>query len=148
MKKSSSSEQHRMRQPGVGRVLQARTQKIAAAPGIKLTPARKAGPVHLLEEQFIDPDTQWVSLEYFNPTAREVQVAGSFNNWQAQATPMARQDGGNWTAGLRLKPGPYEYRLVVDGQWQDDPMAAHFVSNPYGGLNGVLEVKPPETKQN
>ena len=150
MKKSSSSEQSRVRQPGVGRVAKASTPTVAVAKGIKLSPVRKAEPVRLLEEHFPDSEAHMVSFEYFNPTAREVRVAGSFNDWQTQATPMVKQPGGKWTAELLLKPGQYEYRLVVDGQWQDDPMAARFVANPFGGLNCVVDVRSigtPAAKQ-
>jgi hypothetical protein len=31
-----------------------------------------------------------------------------------------------------------EYRFVVDGEWTDDPLCPRYVSNPFGGLNGVL----------
>lgn len=76
-------------------------------------------------------------------TAREVLVAGSFNDWQPRATlMMTKQRGGKWSTELLLKPGQYEYRFVVDGQWQDDPMAARFVANSFGELNCVVEVKP------
>jgi 1,4-alpha-glucan branching enzyme len=97
--------------------------------------------VALLEEHFQDHEARGASFEYFNPTAREVLVAGSFNDWQPAATPMSNQRGGKWSTELLLKPGRYEYRLVVDGRWQDDPMAARFVANPFGGLNCVIEVK-------
>ena len=99
----------------------------------------------LLEEHFPDSEAHAVNLEYFNPAAREVLVAGSFNDWQSRATPMTKQRGGKWTTKLLLQPGQYEYRFVVDGEWQDDPMAAHFVANPFGGLNCVVEVKPIPT---
>lgn len=82
-----------------------------------------------------------VNFEYFNPAAHEVSVVGTFNGWQPGVTPMKKQRGGKWSTGLLLAPGRYEYRFLVDGQWQDDPMAASFVSNPFGGLNCVVEVK-------
>jgi len=81
-------------------------------------------------------------FEYYNPAAKEVSVAGTFNDWQPAATPMRKGPGGKWSTEFLLKPGHYEYRFVVDGQWQDDPMAARFVANPFGGLNCVVEVKP------
>jgi 1,4-alpha-glucan branching enzyme len=145
MKKPSSPEQKKTRQPCVGRLGEMSAPTLAPAGKVKLSPARKGEPVGLLEEHFPDSEVHAVSFEYFNPAAREVLVAGSFNDWQPHATPMTRHRGGNWAAKLLLKPGPYEYRLVVDGQWQDDPMAARFVANSFGGLNCVIEVKPMET---
>lgn len=75
------------------------------------------------------------------PGAREVFVAGDFNGWQPQATPLARQPDGGWTVTLPLPPGPHEYRFVIDGRWEEDPGAARSVPNPFGGCNSVLEVR-------
>ncbi len=138
MKKTAPLEQNRVGKPRTGGAK--RTTQAATA--VKLSPPREGGPVRLLEEHFPDSEARAVSFEYFNPTARQVRVAGSFNDWQPDATPMTKQRGGKWSAELLLKPGHHEYRLVVDGQWQDDPMAARFVANPFGGLNCVVEVRP------
>ena len=43
---------------------------------------------------------------------------------------------------LELEPGEHQYRLVIDGVWQDDPQAVKRVPNPYGGFNSVLRVPP------
>ena len=145
MKKSASPQQNRVRQERASRVRKVNAPTLAEAAGVKLSPARKGEPVGLLEENFPDSEAHAVSFECFNSTAREVLVAGFFNDWQPRATPMTEQRGGKWSTELLLKPGHYEYRLVVDGQWQDDPMAARFVANPFGGLNCVVEVKPIAT---
>lgn len=137
MKKTTSPEQRQFRQVSTGR---ARTS--AKAVKVKLTPPRKPEPAGLLEERFgEDGEAQVVNFEYFNPAAREVAVAGTFNGWRPEATPMKKHRGGRWSTGLLLAPGQYEYRFVVDGRWQDDPMAPRFVANPFGGLNCVVEVK-------
>jgi len=39
-----------------------------------------------------------------------------------------------------VPPGKYQYRLVVDGQWQEDPYNEKAILNPYGEYNSVLEV--------
>ena len=101
-------------------------------------------PAGLLEEHLPDSRARAVRFEYFNPDAREVLVAGSFNAWHPHTTPMINRHGDRWSTELWLKPGHYEYRFVVDGQWMDDPMAARFVPNPFGSLNCVLEVKATE----
>lgn len=105
-------------------------------------PVKIPESLQLLPEHCPNSAPHRVTFEYFNPTAREVFVAGTFNAWQPGATPLTKQRGGKWSAELLLKPGHYEYRLVVDGQWQDDPMAARFVANPFGGLNCLREVRP------
>jgi 1,4-alpha-glucan branching enzyme len=102
-------------------------------------------PAALLEEHVPKNETRSVRFAYFNPEAREVFVVGTFNGWQSHTTPMVKTGGDKWSTELRLEPGRYEYRFIVDGQWQDDPMAARFVANSFGGLNCVVEVKPPRT---
>jgi len=73
------------------------------------------------------------------PQASSVVIAGSFNNWDPQKTPMQR-DGDGWKAKVPLAPGRYEYRFVVDGQWITDPNCKETVRNDYGSTNSVLVV--------
>jgi chromosome partitioning protein len=76
------------------------------------------------------------------PRAGSVQIAGDFNNWQPAHAPMERVgDSGVWQTKMSLPHGLYRYRLVVDGQWQQDPYNERTELNPYGELNSVLEVK-------
>ncbi|HPC96662.1 MAG TPA: AAA family ATPase [Sedimentisphaerales bacterium] len=76
------------------------------------------------------------------PRASSVQIAGDFNNWQPAATSMERVgNSGVWQAKLKLPHGTYRYRLVVDGQWQQDPYNERTELNPYGEFNSVLEVQ-------
>ena len=76
------------------------------------------------------------------PRAESVQIAGDFNNWQPEKTPMQKVDaGGAWKAKLTLPVGKYHYRLVVDGQWQQDPYNKLTELNPFGEFNSVVEVK-------
>jgi len=76
------------------------------------------------------------------PRAGSVQVAGDFNNWQPEQTPMLKVgDSGVWQTEMNLSPGRYRYRLVVDGQWQQDPYNELTELNPFGGFNSVVEVK-------
>ena len=74
------------------------------------------------------------------PTARDVFVAGSFNEWNPRATPLQRGADGSWSTELPLTPGCYEYRFVVDGQWMDDPTSPRSVSNNFGGTNCIVEI--------
>ena len=85
-----------------------------------------------------------VHLEYTHPTAAAVCVAGTFNDWRPEATPMLAMGEGRWMKELVLPPGRYEYLLVVDGRWEPDPGAAERVPNPFGGENGVLVVPAVE----
>lgn len=75
------------------------------------------------------------------PRAKSVQIAGDFNNWQPQQTSMKPTQDGKWELALALAPGKYRYRIVVDGQWQQDPYNEQVEMNPFGEFNSVLEVK-------
>ena len=75
------------------------------------------------------------------PQAHSVAVAGTFNNWSPDLTPMHKGGDGVWRGKMQLAPGRYEYRFVVDGQWMDDPKAQESVPNSYGGRNSVVVVE-------
>lgn len=82
-----------------------------------------------------------ICLELTHPTAQLISVAGSFNDWHPAATPMIALGEGRWRKDLTLPPGRYEYRLVMDGQWADDPAAKETVPNPFGGVNAVVTIE-------
>jgi chromosome partitioning protein len=71
------------------------------------------------------------------PAARQVQLVGDFNEWALDGTEMT-PSATIWTKVLKLNPGRYLYRYVVDGIWQNDPLNAEVEPAPYGGLNSVL----------
>ncbi|MFQ6036816.1 MAG: AAA family ATPase [Sedimentisphaerales bacterium] len=76
------------------------------------------------------------------PRANSVQIAGDFNDWQPARNPMQRiGDSGVWQTEMKLPQGKYRYRLVVDGQWQQDPYNELTEVNPFGEFNSVIEVK-------
>jgi 1,4-alpha-glucan branching enzyme len=68
-----------------------------------------------------------------------VQLVGDFNGWTLEGNDMARV-GSMWTSVLRIPPGRYRYRYVIDGHWYNDPMNADVEPSPYGGDNSVLVV--------
>ena len=74
------------------------------------------------------------------PHAQSVAVVGTFNDWDADRTPMSAGPGGIWKATVWLPAGRYEYRFVADGDWISDPTAAEHVQNTFGSTNAVLVV--------
>lgn len=86
------------------------------------------------------PQLEPVLFEFTDASARSVGIAGCFNNWCPAAEPMQPLGGGRWQTRSELPAGSYEYRLVVDGAWMQDPGARESVPNPYGGRNSVLTV--------
>lgn len=71
------------------------------------------------------------------PDAERVQLAGDFNNWTLDGSEM-EGTGGVWTKVVKLPPGRYRYRYVVDGRWQNDPLNAAVEPNRFGGDDSVL----------
>ena len=86
------------------------------------------------------PRPAQVALELKEPAAKQVFVAGSFNGWKPDITPLVPLGDGRWKGDLKLGPGRYEYLFVVDGQWRPDPNARETVQNPFGGQNSVVMV--------
>jgi len=93
-----------------------------------------------IAERFPALEEQEMALKFVSPTAREVRVAGEFNDWRPETTPLIKTKDGDWVVRLMLRSGEYEYRLVVDGRWIEDPEADQRAVNPYGGFNSVLRV--------
>ena len=82
------------------------------------------------------------------PNATAVYLAGSFNDWDPEGTAMAEAAPGNWNVILRLAPGRYEYKFVVDGRWcchptrdDHDLSLEDCVHNSFGTLNRVIEIE-------
>lgn len=88
---------------------------------------------------------QTVRIEFTDPVAASVAIAGSFNDWRPGTAPMLRLQNGRWVKNLVLAPGTYEYRFVVDGAWIPDPAATESVMTLFGDCNSLLEVSAPRT---
>ena len=52
--------------------------------------------------------------------AKEIFIAGSFNNWSAKSDKLQRK-GSVWTTDVEAEPGKHSYKFVVDGRWILDP---------------------------
>ncbi len=88
-------------------------------------------------------DKQKITFSFGAPTAKSVMLAGDFTGWQQAPLPMKKDKSGTWKKAVTLPPGRYEYRLLVDGQWQDDPNCPNRQPNQYGGANCVCIVEAP-----
>jgi 1,4-alpha-glucan branching enzyme len=97
-------------------------------------------PIQPVAERFPALEEQEVIFTTLAPEAQEVNVAGNFNDWRPEVTPMKNTGEGKWVGRSMLRAGQYEYRFVVDGQWREDAQATQRVANPHGGFNSVLMV--------
>jgi 1,4-alpha-glucan branching enzyme len=80
------------------------------------------------------------------PDANSVYLAGTFNNWDPVLTPLKKKKDGTWSTTVKLSPGHYEYKFVVDGNWccspgcNDHHSCPNCVINEHGTMNRVIEV--------
>lgn len=74
-----------------------------------------------------------------------VNLAGTFNGWNKESTPMNRgADGKTWTIIVDLAPGRIEYKFVVNGStWITDPNATN-AGDGNGNTNSVLLILPAD----
>jgi len=85
-----------------------------------------------------------VVVRFRDPDANDVRIAGDFNGWVPDkgVRSLIESEGQTrvWTKILRLTPGTYQYRYVVDGEWREDPENPELISSAIGGRNSVLVV--------
>ncbi|NNM28223.1 MAG: glycoside hydrolase family 13 [Akkermansiaceae bacterium] len=80
------------------------------------------------------------------PSATAVFLAGSFNGWSPDATPMEAEAAGEWKATVALPKGRHEFKFVIDGEWCCGPdcpgpgSCSRCVPDGHGGMNRLLEV--------
>jgi len=74
------------------------------------------------------------------PEARQVILAGSFNDWNEKALKMRKTDAG-WQTELPLEGGKHLYKYIVDGQWMTDPGNRRTEMDSEGNVNSVLLVR-------
>ena len=88
-------------------------------------------------------DTVYVRFQLSAPAARNVSLAGSFNNWSTASLSLHRHADGSWETTVPLPVGEHRYLFVVDGQrWIPDPTAQAQVDDGFGGTNSVIVVGP------
>jgi hypothetical protein len=81
-----------------------------------------------------------VSLRAQVGEAREVVLTGDFTGWAKDKVRLSKGKNDEWTGMVELAPGEYQYRLLVDGEWRDDPRAESRIPNTFGSSNCVLKV--------
>lgn len=96
----------------------------------KMREALKAEIKHLSE----------VAFYFKDPHAKDVFIAGDFNNWQTDENSRMQLENGTWIKKMALFPGRYRYRFVADGRWIEDPRNPTRVMNPYGQMDSLVEI--------
>ncbi len=75
------------------------------------------------------------------PDAKDVAISGDFNNWERTSLKRSSPKDKVWRKDFNLKPGRYEYKFVIDGNWITDPSNTNRTWNNYGSENSVIEIK-------
>lgn len=81
------------------------------------------------ERRFVPGETPTAALRFEQPIATNVAVAGAWDGWTNRA-PLHRR-GDEWvldTRTLPLREGRFEYKFVVDGQWEPGDNRALFAN--------------------
>jgi len=73
--------------------------------------------------------------------ANVVALAGTFNGWKQSDTFLVK-DGNRWWCRLKLEPGKYLYKFIVDGDWITDPANNNSEDDGHGNINSILVVGP------
>ena len=88
------------------------------------------------------PVAKAVTFTVHAEKGKAVYVAGEFNKWDPTAKKMAyKAKDGVYAATVKLVPGTYQYKYVIDGTWCADPENVNSVANDQGTFNSVVVVK-------
>jgi hypothetical protein len=69
--------------------------------------------------------------------AGTVYLSGSFNNWSTTELPM-QKTGTGWEASIKIDPGKYLYKFIIDGKWRQDVNNLLRENDENGGFNSVF----------
>lgn len=116
--------------------------KTSKKPETKKTVAKKCTKCVSKKTAAKKPALKDVTFTVHADKGKSVYLAGVFNQWSLTAKKMAyKAKSGIYTATIKLAPGSYEYKFVIDGTWCADPENANSVPNDQGTFNSVIDVK-------
>ena len=117
--------------------------KTSKKPATKKTVAKKCAAKCTAKKAVAKkPALKNVTFTVHADKGKAVYLAGVFNQWSLTAKKMAyKAKSGIYTATIKLAPGSYEYKFVIDGTWCADPENANSVPNDQGTFNSVIVVK-------
>lgn len=101
---------------------------------------RKSTATMALKMPPLKKEAQRVSFTLFAPGAKEVMLAGNFNNWSSKQTALRKEKNDLWKTEVSLVAGKHEYKFVVDGKWVTDPNNSKKAWNSCGSENSIIEI--------
>ena len=74
--------------------------------------------------------------------AKEVTIAGDFNNWSSTETPLKQDKDGSFTVKLKLSVGKeYQFRYLLDGKhWENDWAADKYIPAPFSHTDNSVVI--------
>jgi 1,4-alpha-glucan branching enzyme len=81
-----------------------------------------------------------VKFVWRNAVADRVFLVGDFNRWDERSHPMRKTKGRNFELEVKIPPGRYQFKYLVDGIWWNDPDAEEYVDNFWGSEDSVIQV--------
>ncbi|GBD92057.1 sporulation initiation inhibitor protein Soj [bacterium BMS3Abin04] len=82
-----------------------------------------------------------VIFQYFDPNAAQVQLAGDFTDWESSKNITLNKNSNNvWETSLRINPGNYRYKFIVDGKWVTDPFNPEVSIEEKGIKNSKISI--------
>jgi len=90
---------------------------------------------------FSQPTAHFGEVRFVYPRGIEksVNLVGDFNGWSRDSGPMALEGDTLWATVVKLSPGVYQYKFMVDGTYELDPANPAQVPNyNNSGFNSVF----------
>ncbi|MFH1996053.1 MAG: AAA family ATPase [Candidatus Omnitrophota bacterium] len=113
-------------------------EKAAVLPAAERSDTVTAAP----QEEISAPSQQEASFSVQAPEAKEVYIVGDFNNWKIDSeSKLLRTTNGGWRTAIKLDPGNYRYKFVIDGEWVLDERNGLTAPNPFGSFDSVIRLR-------
>jgi len=86
--------------------------------------------------------SQEITFYYYDPSAREVALIGSFNDWRSKDAEMVQIRPGLWEVSLDALPlGIHRYKYLIDGsRWIHDPENPLRIEDGFGGFHSLITI--------
>ena len=125
--------------------------KIKSKPAVKTVTAKKTRTTvkKAAPKAAAKPVEKSVTFTVRAESGKAVYLAGTFNNWDPASKKMLekkemmleKKGDGVYSVAIKLVPGTYQYKFVIDGTWCADPENENSVKNDQGTFNSVVVVK-------
>ena len=85
---------------------------------------------------------QEIAFYYYDPSAHEVALVGSFNDWQSDDCEMVQIRPGLWEGVLEARAcGIHRYKFLIDrSRWTHDPENPLRIEDGFGGFNSLITI--------